>query len=1041
MGRGGATSPRLPVQAGVRRRESIDRRPWAGCRKTPPEGHLTDAQEQEQGGKARGPAARRRGPKRATASPSGNRTPVSRVTGGDTHHYTNEDGNGPFGPTTLAGCPPDPFPRRRRRPTPRHAHQPASHRDPDIATTPTPHHHHPGGSGPHAVGGWRQAAEPARPGWVAGGGETASAAETAGFAAVAPPRPARGRSTRHRDGHLGGTANAQGHECWRLIPASRAATRRVSPPVLEGEPPDPRRSLLRPTHPSLTPAGEAQTAQRNAAQVLSVPIPAAPFAYVLSMPIPPSPAFPAHPNVPSDPHRLLRLPVPLSRPEDGSVDLWAEPLDPRHPPTNVGPHPTRANSTSALPCRDSPLCPPGPLASAVGQKVEVSLTRIGRHTGRPSAGGRESEARHPSAFSGEGGYGRGTLHRALRLTALRAPAWPGPAAAFLRGTPAFSRPRASGRAQARARLPVSRRASTCLAPLARVAHPLPGRRHAPPGALRECRMPAAGSDWCRAAGGERALGPSVASPGSGAWILPHTTRSAPASPPFPAPLSPYRPNRGPVQHFSGSATPPPGTSPWIFSQRSLASSHLLAGHRLAPLPASNSHLSLMALGGNTSSSPETTRLPLFPVWAPPRPMAPAPATATHRPEASAQPLPGPPAVFPSTPSKLGYPPLGRLKADFRIDVSRPPWPGWAGLWVQRPSPDPIPHPPSPTAHRPPPTAHRHTHRHPRQHSYPYPRTEEGRVDAPAAGLGPLEAATWRHSAKHVRWPEPGGRGVPTADRTRKAALATRVLGSQESGVSETSVGSWWWEKPQASSGRREAKRIGSWPAVGACAAKEGASGRSSAPPARAQGATLAPGPRFAQPPPCKRSPLTASRNASALACCLLAAPSKHCAPLSHPSTQPRAKLPPRTLAGWSGPPAKCQSAALAGNRTRVNCLEGSYAHHYTTNAARPGQARDAGPGLARALCRRRQAQPFPDVPPASDPTLPQRRRPAVPRLTRAVRAQRRLSGRSRCLAARCSVLGAPCSVLRAPAPSAPPRCRPPPGHHQVASAAPCSAGP
>lgn len=25
------------------------------------------------------------------ASPSGNRTPVSRVTGGDTHHYTNED--------------------------------------------------------------------------------------------------------------------------------------------------------------------------------------------------------------------------------------------------------------------------------------------------------------------------------------------------------------------------------------------------------------------------------------------------------------------------------------------------------------------------------------------------------------------------------------------------------------------------------------------------------------------------------------------------------------------------------------------------------------------------------------------------------------------------------------------------------------------------------------------------------------------------------------------------------------------------------------
>ena len=29
---------------------------------------------------------------------------------------------------------------------------------------------------------------------------------------------------------------------------------------------------------------------------------------------------------------------------------------------------------------------------------------------------------------------------------------------------------------------------------------------------------------------------------------------------------------------------------------------------------------------------------------------------------------------------------------------------------------------------------------------------------------------------------------------------------------------------------------------------------------------------------------------------------------------------------------KKKKVALAGNRTRVNCLEGSYAHHYTTNA-------------------------------------------------------------------------------------------------------------
>ena len=34
--------------------------------------------------------ATKEGPKKVT-SPSGNRTPVSRVTGGDTYHYTNED--------------------------------------------------------------------------------------------------------------------------------------------------------------------------------------------------------------------------------------------------------------------------------------------------------------------------------------------------------------------------------------------------------------------------------------------------------------------------------------------------------------------------------------------------------------------------------------------------------------------------------------------------------------------------------------------------------------------------------------------------------------------------------------------------------------------------------------------------------------------------------------------------------------------------------------------------------------------------------------
>ena len=34
-----------------------------------------------------------------------------------------------------------------------------------------------------------------------------------------------------------------------------------------------------------------------------------------------------------------------------------------------------------------------------------------------------------------------------------------------------------------------------------------------------------------------------------------------------------------------------------------------------------------------------------------------------------------------------------------------------------------------------------------------------------------------------------------------------------------------------------------------------------------------------------------------------------------------------------------QWCALAGNRTRVNCLEGSYANHYTTNALLIGEER------------------------------------------------------------------------------------------------------
>ena len=63
---------------------------------------------------------------------------------------------------------------------------------------------------------------------------------------------------------------------------------------------------------------------------------------------------------------------------------------------------------------------------------------------------------------------------------------------------------------------------------------------------------------------------------------------------------------------------------------------------------------------------------------------------------------------------------------------------------------------------------------------------------------------------------------------------------------------------------------------------------------------------------------------------------------------------------------------MAGNRTRVNCLEGSYAHHYTTNAAQPGRhPRDATPGTATG--RPASGQPSRVVPrarPAPNPLSP-----------------------------------------------------------------------
>ena len=88
-------------------------------------------------------------------------------------------------------------------------------------------------------------------------------------------------------------------------------------------------------------------------------------------------------------------------------------------------------------------------------------------------------------------------------------------------------------------------------------------------------------------------------------------------------------------------------------------------------------------------------------------------------------------------------------------------------------------------------------------------------------------------------------------------------------------------------------------------------------------------------------------------------------------------LPRTPLPGWRRSSAKGRPAALAGNRTRVNCLEGSYAHHYTTNAAQPGPPPDAGRGLAPAHSRRRRRR-IPAPTPRQREALRRRRRHPQP---------------------------------------------------------------
>ncbi|XP_038442380.1 basic proline-rich protein-like [Canis lupus familiaris] len=111
------------------------RSPRASGRTGPGGGTREEKEDKEEKEEKEGPGGRRtfgqrgggaRDQKRAClASPSGNRTPVSRVTGGDTHHYTNEDGGGgrpgarPLSarpPAGLPACPRPPGPSTSRAP-------------------------------------------------------------------------------------------------------------------------------------------------------------------------------------------------------------------------------------------------------------------------------------------------------------------------------------------------------------------------------------------------------------------------------------------------------------------------------------------------------------------------------------------------------------------------------------------------------------------------------------------------------------------------------------------------------------------------------------------------------------------------------------------------------------------------------------------------------------------------------------------------------------------------------------------------------------
>lgn len=200
-------------------RRSVDRAPpWAAPRRL-----AQRRREETKGpwGPGGGPESDRGHQKGCVASPSGNRTPVSRVTGGDTHHYTNEDGGDRPAARPLSGsraaC--------RRLPLPATGPDPTAHQTSRLSQSGSPRPRQgrgPGGHGKllaraasclqrgHSAGrrGPEKAREAARTRWARR--RPASGEDRRGWVGAGTPRVRLGPGPGVGEGATGGGARRLG---------------------------------------------------------------------------------------------------------------------------------------------------------------------------------------------------------------------------------------------------------------------------------------------------------------------------------------------------------------------------------------------------------------------------------------------------------------------------------------------------------------------------------------------------------------------------------------------------------------------------------------------------------------------------------------------------------------------------------------------------------------------------------------------------------------------------------------------------------------